>query len=169
MYSKEIGFKVFAVVILQTAFWFVTICTTVGGYQRFRGTYPSCNGSEKKHFSHIFCSHSLLAWTGFCLLFPTVGYYFFATCIYNLTHLSCLEQTDMFGGNALDLYSIGTWFESCPGHRLSSLTFIMAFFSPSREILRYYLKQATSASFKILSSSSVITFVMYLDIESIIK
>jgi hypothetical protein len=42
--------------------------------------------------------------------------------------------------NASDLYSGGTHFESCPGHRLSVPKYFVPFFSPSRELPGEYLK-----------------------------
>jgi hypothetical protein len=42
-------------------------------------------------------------------------------------------------GIAVELYSVGAWFESRPGRRLSWLSFFVVFSSSLRQILGQYL------------------------------
>jgi hypothetical protein len=47
-----------------------------------------------------------------CLYFPTVGYHFLCNLCIKSNGAFSIRAIDWFRDNAVDLYSVGTWFES---------------------------------------------------------
>jgi hypothetical protein len=62
---------------------------------------------------------------------------------------------DWCSGNALDLYSGFSRFETRPGLSLTWLKFHVVFLSPSRQIPKYYIEEAVAAA-KFFQNSSFI-------------